>query len=218
MSGRWFTRVALLLVFLLPITPALAQTALAQRATSTITGLVRDPSGAPIPGATVLVINERTGARTPILSNPDGVYRATGLAPGDYRLETVLDGFETVERRVVLDADHEVSVDITLTPSKVNEAVVVTARRVEELAQEVPIPVSVVRGDAVDNAGDFNVNRLKEMIPTVQFYSARQCSVSSPGRSPIACACFLACGSTTTRKMSTSTSRSTAACRPAIPR
>ena len=39
------------------------------------------------------------------------------------------------------------------------------------MAQEVPIPVSVVRGDLVADAGAFNVNRLKEMLPTVQFYS-----------------------------------------------
>src|SRR4029453_7024608 len=45
------------------------------------------------------------------------------------------------------------------------------ARRVEELAQDVPIPVSVVRGGPVADAGAFNVNRLKEMLPTVQFYS-----------------------------------------------
>ena len=31
--------------------------------------------------------------------------------------------------------------------------------------------MSVVRGDLVSDAGAFNVNRLKEMIPTVQFYS-----------------------------------------------
>src|SRR4029434_6555771 len=43
--------------------------------------------------------------------------------------------------------------------------------RTEEVAQEVPIPVSVVRGDLVADAGAFNVNRLKEMLPTVQFYS-----------------------------------------------
>ena len=47
----------------------------------------------------------------------------------------------------------------------------VTARRVEEAAQEVPIPLSVVNRNLVENAGAFNVNRLKELIPTVQFYS-----------------------------------------------
>ena len=37
--------------------------------------------------------------------------------------------------------------------------------------QEVPIPVSVIKGDLVADAGAFNVNRMKEMLPTVQFYS-----------------------------------------------
>jgi iron complex outermembrane receptor protein len=50
--------------------------------------------------------------------------------------------------------------------------VVVTARRVEEAVQEVPIPVSVLTGELVQSAGAFNVNRVKELIPTVQFYSS----------------------------------------------
>ena len=63
------------------------------------------------------------------------------------------------------------AIDVTLSPARFTQSVVVTARRVEEVAQEVPIPVSVVRGDLVADAGAFNVNRLKELIPTVQFYS-----------------------------------------------
>ena len=51
------------------------------------------------------------------------------------------------------------------------QGVVVTARRVEEVVQEVPISLSVVGGELVADAGAFNVNRLKEMFPTVQFYS-----------------------------------------------
>lgn len=55
---------------------------------------------------------------------------------------------------------------------RVHETVTVTARRVEEEAQDVPLPVSVVSGPTIDRAGAFNVNRLKELIPTVQFYSS----------------------------------------------
>ena len=62
--------------------------------------------------------------------------------------------------------------DITLEPARFTEGVVVTARRVEEVVQEVPIPVSVVSGNLVADAGAFNVNRLKELVPTVQFYSS----------------------------------------------
>ena len=58
-----------------------------------------------------------------------------------------------------------------LLPARLTEGVVVTARRVEEVAQEVPIPLTVIGGTFVDNAGAFNVNRLKELIPSVQFYS-----------------------------------------------
>jgi len=144
---------------------------LAQTGASAITGIVRDSSGTPVPGATVVAINERTGTSAPAVSDEHGVYHTPSLAPGNYRVETTLEGFEKVERRVAIEAGQTLTVDVTLAASKVEEAVVVTARRVEEVAQEVPIPVSVVRGDLANDAGDFNVNRLKDMIPTVQFYS-----------------------------------------------
>ncbi|HWK57607.1 MAG TPA: TonB-dependent receptor [Parapedobacter sp.] len=50
--------------------------------------------------------------------------------------------------------------------------VVVTSRRRRELLQHVPIPVSVVSGALAEESGAFNVNRLKELVPTVQLYSS----------------------------------------------
>ena len=72
---------------------------------------------------------------------------------------------------VVLENGQAAKFEATFNPARFSQSVVVTARRTEEVAQEVPIPVSVVRGDLVADAGAFNVNRLKEMLPTVQFYS-----------------------------------------------
>ena len=90
----------------------------------------------------------------------------SGLArPGAYRLEASLDGFETAVRRVALDAGQSLAVELTLAPAGFTEGVVVTARRSEEVAQEVPIPLSVVSGRLMNEAGAFNVNRLKELIP-----------------------------------------------------
>src|SRR4029453_9183851 len=74
-------------------------------------------------------------------------------------------------REVSLEGGRTAEIELTLSPARLSEGVVVTARRVEEVAQEVPIPVSVVSGALVESAGAFNVNRLKELIPTVQFYS-----------------------------------------------
>ena len=52
------------------------------------------------------------------------------------------------------------------------EDVVVSSRRRQEAVQDIPIPISVIRGATAEDAGAFNVNRLKELIPTVQLYAS----------------------------------------------
>ena len=145
--------------------------ALAQSA-SVISGTVKDSSGGVLPGVSVKITNETTNTSADIVTNPDGTYTSEPLTPGPYRVSVSLDGFETVDKRIVVAAGQPATNDVTLSPARFSQSVVVTARRVEEQAQDVPIPVSVVRGDLVSDAGAFNVNRLKEMIPTVQFYSS----------------------------------------------
>lgn len=51
-------------------------------------------------------------------------------------------------------------------------AIVVTARRRQETAQDVPLAISVVGGDQIDSTGSFNVGRLQQLTPTLQFYSS----------------------------------------------
>jgi iron complex outermembrane receptor protein len=143
----------------------------AQTGTGAIRGVVRDAAGIPIPGAIVLVVNEGTQARLETVTDPQGTFRAADLAAGRYRVEAIFDGFERAVRRSAVQDGQAVTIDVDLVPERVTEGVVVTARGVEEAVQEVPIPVSVVTGDLVAETGAFNVNRLKEQIPTVQFYS-----------------------------------------------
>src|SRR5262245_30600559 len=159
----------LLLAAALALTvPALA---FAQAETGVIVGTVHDASGGAIPGATIRAINAQTRGAIDTVSDQSGTYRIASLPPGAYRLETTLDGFETAVREISLEGGRTAEIDLTLTPARLSEGVVVTARRVEETAQEVPIPLSVVDRKLVENAGAFNVNRLKELVPTVQFYS-----------------------------------------------
>jgi len=165
MSRRLLGFVGALLVALIP------SVASAQSGTSAISGTVRDSSGIGIPGAIVRIVNEDNQSRVEAVTNTQGTYRAADLAPGRYRVEAIFDGFETAVRRQAVDAGQTAAVDVALVPQRVTEGVVVTARRVEEDVQQVPIPVSVLGGDVVAEAGAFNVNRLKEQIPTVQFYS-----------------------------------------------
>jgi iron complex outermembrane receptor protein len=146
-------------------------TLLAQSSTGSIGGVVKDPSGGAIPGASIRIVNETTGLAVEGVTGADGSFRSDALADGPYRVETALDGFDVAVNRIVLTGGQAAAVEVTLLPSRITEAVFVTARRVEETVQEVPIPVSVVSAELMTNAGAFNVNRLKELIPTVQFYS-----------------------------------------------
>src|SRR5690606_31427055 len=58
------------------------------------------------------------------------------------------------------------------TPAMEEVVAVTAARRREEAVQDVPIPISIVDGGLVTDSGSFNVNRVKELIPTVQLYSS----------------------------------------------
>jgi len=50
--------------------------------------------------------------------------------------------------------------------------VVVSSRRRIEKVQDVPIAISVITGKQAEQTGAFNVNRIKELVPSVQLYSS----------------------------------------------
>ncbi|MCW1383410.1 TonB-dependent receptor [Novosphingobium sp. KCTC 2891] len=80
----------------------------------------------------------------------------------------------------VADADQTTSVG---TGQSDSDTILVTARRRQETAQDVPLAISVVGGDHIDSTGSFNVGRLQQLTPTLQFYSSnpRNTSVNIRG-------------------------------------
>lgn len=64
----------------------------------------------------------------------------------------------------------------TATPDAAEETgsndIIVTARRRSESAQDIPLAVSVLDAKQLDATGAFNVNRLQQLAPTLQFYSS----------------------------------------------
>jgi hypothetical protein len=69
--------------------------ALAQSSHGAIAGNVTDPTGAVIPGAKVLVVEEGTGTKSATVSTSAGDYRFTELPVGNYTVTTTAPGFET---------------------------------------------------------------------------------------------------------------------------
>ncbi len=74
----------------------------AMLAQSTIQGLVTDPSGAAVPGASVAVTLESTGAARTGVTGEDGRYRIPALAIGTYNVRCEKPGFQQAEVHDVL--------------------------------------------------------------------------------------------------------------------
>ena len=72
----------LFLVLLLGWLSCLCEVAVAQRTTANIYGLVKDTSGAVVPGITVALLNELTGTEQKVTTNEGGEFSATFLPVG----------------------------------------------------------------------------------------------------------------------------------------
>jgi hypothetical protein len=100
-----------------------------QDARGRIGGRVLDPSGAPIPHATVDVTEASTGVKISGKSNEAGSYDVPYLMPGIYTLVVSAPGFKSYERtNVEVRVADRVTVDVTLTLGPVNESVTVTGQ------------------------------------------------------------------------------------------
>jgi Carboxypeptidase regulatory-like domain/TonB-dependent Receptor Plug Domain/TonB dependent receptor-like, beta-barrel len=113
-------RSTLAVVFCLGLSPriALAQT------TGNIEGLVRDPAGAPLPGATVEATSASLQRPRRSISGAYGEYRIPAVPPGVYHLRASLSGFRAAERVATVSLDTTSKADLTIQFSTREELVV----------------------------------------------------------------------------------------------
>jgi len=82
--------------------------------TGALSGRVTDPSGAIVPGASVVVRNLATGVEQTAQSNHAGLYRFPAVMPGSYSLSANLKGFREVEALVRVQVGNTTSQDLKL--------------------------------------------------------------------------------------------------------
>src|SRR5574341_121003 len=99
-----------------------------QAINGTIEGVVRDATGATLPGVSVTVTHLASGASRVATTGRDGAYRVLLLPLGDYRVRAELAGFKVVEQTgIVLSAGQTLTADATLEVGGVQEVIQVTA-------------------------------------------------------------------------------------------
>ena len=129
--------------------------AYAQSKAGRISGVVRDVSGAGIPGVTLTVTNQASGAASTATSSADGTYTIS-VDPGVYSIAASLKGFGRQSRRdLKIEGSGAQTADFNLQTQR-EEEVTVTATKREETLGNVPFSVAapteeVMRARGIDN-------------------------------------------------------------------
>jgi len=119
----WGTGLIAALAVTLLLTPARAQVG-----SGSITGVVRDSTQAPIPGAAIKIINAQSGVITNVVTNETGGYRVNSILPGTYRIEASAPGFDTVvQKDFALSTGQTLAVDLTLQVGEQHQTVTIEA-------------------------------------------------------------------------------------------
>lgn len=101
---------------------------LAQSSDASLSGVVKDPGGAVIAGASVTAIQAATGLKKEVTSNESGVYAFAALPPAVYRLQATAPGFRQLNYTdVTLEVGARLQINLTLEVGAVAESIEVKA-------------------------------------------------------------------------------------------
>ncbi|MGD0942292.1 MAG: TonB-dependent receptor, partial [Terracidiphilus sp.] len=147
--------------------------ALAQTSKGTLTGIVRDGSGAVVVGASVTVSDVATGETRSATTTSLGAYRLDAITPGQYTLRVESTGFELFEAKgLTVPASLVISYDVELKLGHLNETVSVSASNVL-LNQENGSLSQTISGEALVKLPIFSLNPIELLttVPGVQVVS-----------------------------------------------
>lgn len=93
---------------------------------SSVQGVVKDPSGASVANASVTLVNDATHIKQDTTTDDSGSYRFVSLAPGSYTISAQAHGFIKTNVTVNLETSQNLNVPISLTLASTSTAVEVT--------------------------------------------------------------------------------------------
>lgn len=113
-------------IFLLSLI-TISTTSFAQSNYAALVGAISDPQNRPLPGATVQITSAGTQAIRKVTSNEVGIFRITGLLPGEYELEVTASGFASIKQTLRLEVGQQLRLDYSLKLASVTTTIEVGA-------------------------------------------------------------------------------------------
>lgn len=164
-SFSWCVALALVLA------GVVADAVLAQQTTGAVRGVVRDPQGAVVPGATIELLNVETGVTLTRTTGAEGLYAFTLVQPGTYVLTVTAEGFRPVAlTEIRVEVNRTTTVDVALETGTVEERVDVVASVPRIDTSSAQVSTNVERRE-IEALPSFNrsVLALVELAPGVEF-------------------------------------------------
>ena len=121
---RFITGMLALLVIALLIAPSLMAQSLIS---GDVTGTVTDPSGAVVPNASVALKNNATGSTRTTTTTSSGAYRFSLLAPGNYTVSAIAQGFSKAEETTSVNIGQASVANVKLAVGSSSQTVEVTS-------------------------------------------------------------------------------------------
>ncbi|HEX2454162.1 MAG TPA: TonB-dependent receptor [Vicinamibacterales bacterium] len=145
---------------------------------TTVTGIVRDASGLPVAGASI-VIRTGTGFETRTTSGADGRFTVPLSATGDLLVVVRADGFAETRQRFQ-SGSAAPSVEIVLAPATLAETVTVTASRVEQRTGDIPASVTVLGRETIRQSPAVVADDVLRQVPTFSLFRRTSSLASHP--------------------------------------
>ncbi len=136
-------------------------------ATTSLYGLVKDPSGAALSGARVTIRNEETGGSQVTTTDPKGYYRFDDIQAGNSALFVTATGFQRFNlANIYLGIGRNNEIDATLNLGTSNETVEVRAEAATVQTDSAMVSTVEKQGAEAEgkSAGDFFEYKIKQKI------------------------------------------------------
>jgi hypothetical protein len=99
----------------------------AQNATTSLRGVVKDPTGAFVSGATVTLLDNANGQKLVATTNDNGEYQLSQISPAKYAITVTANGFASQAKEAELLVNQPATINFVLSLQTTNEVVNVSA-------------------------------------------------------------------------------------------